>query len=118
MSARATFPANRWRLLWIAAMVHRISGIGLACFLPLHFLVLGTAIEGESRLDTVLRWTDAPAVKLAETGLMFLLFVHLLGGIRLLVIENLLWLNWQKQLATATLAVSIVLTFVFLVRVF
>ena len=48
---------------------------------------------------------------------MFLLFVHLLGGVRLLVIENLFWLNWQKQQATAALAISIVLTFVFLVRV-
>jgi fumarate reductase subunit D len=117
MSARATFPANRRRLLWLAAMVHRVSGVGLACFLPLHFVVLGTAIEGEARLDSFLRWTDAPAVKLAESGLMFLLFVHLLGGIRLLVIENLVWLDWQKQLATATLALSIVLTFVFLARV-
>jgi fumarate reductase subunit D len=111
------FPANRRRLLWLAAMVHRVSGVGLACFLPLHFLALGTAIEGASRLDSFLRWTDAPAVKFAESALMFLLFVHLLGGIRLLVIENFVWLNWQKQLATATLAISIVLAFVFLVRV-
>jgi succinate dehydrogenase subunit D len=114
---RTAFPANRRRPLWLAAMVHRISGIGLACFLPLHFFVLGTAIDGEARLDTFLRWTDAPAVKFAETALMFLLFIHLLGGTRLLVIENLVWLNWQKQLATAALALSIVLTFVFLVRV-
>ena len=52
---RATFPANRRRLLWLAAMVHRVSGIGLACFLPLHFYVLGMAIDGEARLDTFLR---------------------------------------------------------------
>lgn len=112
-----TFPANRRKPLWLAALVHRLSGIGLACFLPLHFLVLGTVIEGEARLNTLLRWTDAPVVKFAEAALMFLLFVHLLGGVRLLAIENLPWLNWQKQLATAALGVSVVLTFVFLVRV-
>jgi fumarate reductase subunit D len=117
-TARATFPANRRSPLWLAALVHRLSGIGLACFLPLHFLALGTAIEGEGRLDAFLRWTDAPVVKLAETALMFLLFVHLLGGVRLLVVENLPWHNWQKQLVTAVVGVSVILTFIFLVRVF
>jgi fumarate reductase subunit D len=48
---------------------------------------------------------------------MFLLFVHMLGGLRLLAIENLPWVNWQKQLATAAVATSMILAFVFLVRV-
>lgn len=117
-TSRVAFPANRRRALWLAAMVHRVSGIGLACFLPLHFLALGTAIEGEARLDSFLRWTDAPLVKAAETGLMFLLFVHMLGGLRVLAIENLPWSNAQKQLATAAVGVSMVLAFVFLVQVF
>lgn len=118
MSApRVSHAANRRTALWLAALAHRLSGIGLACFLPLHFLVLGTAIDGEARMDSLLRWSDLPAVKLAEAGLMFLLFVHVLGGLRLLAIENLPWVNWQKQLATATMAASMILAFVFLVRV-
>ena len=48
-------------------MVHRISGLALACFLPLHFLALGLAIDGEARLDGFLKWTANPLVKLAET---------------------------------------------------
>ena len=44
-------------------------------------------------------WTANPLVKLAETGLVFLLAVHMLGGIRVLVIENLPWRDGQKQLA-------------------
>jgi fumarate reductase subunit D len=114
---RVSHPANRRTALWLAALVHRISGICLACFLPLHFLVLGTAIAGGARMDSLLRWTDSAAVKFAEAGLMFLLFVHLLGGLRLLAIENLPWVNWQKQLATAAVGVSMILAFVFLVRV-
>ena len=39
--------AYRRDALWLAAMVHRISGVLLALFLPLHFLALGLAIEGE-----------------------------------------------------------------------
>lgn len=85
--------------LWIAALVHRLSGLALACFLPLHFLVLGFAIDSEARLDGFLKWTANPAVKLAETVLVLLLAVHMLGGIRVLVIENLPWREGQKRAA-------------------
>ena len=109
---------HRGSALWIAAMVHRLSGLTLAIFLPLHFLALGLAIDGEARLDSFLRWSDQPLVKLAEGGLVFLLTVHLLGGLRILVIENLDWHDGQKQLATIAAAVSAVVAFIFLVRVF
>ncbi len=108
--------AHRHSALWIAAMVHRISGVALACFLPLHFLTLGLAIDGEARLDGFLKWTANPAVKLAETALVFLLAVHMLGGIRVLVIENLPWRDGQKQLVTAALAAAALAAIVFLVR--
>jgi fumarate reductase subunit D len=99
-------------------MVHRLSGLALAIFLPLHFLVLGLAINSEARLDNFLHWTDQPLVKLAEGGLVFLLTVHLLGGLRLLVIENFDWADGQKQLATIAAAVSAVVALIFLARVF
>jgi fumarate reductase subunit D len=109
---------HRGSALWIAAMVHRISGLALAIFLPLHFLALGLAIDGEARLESFLRWSDQPLVKLAEGGLIFLLTVHLLGGLRILVIENFDWHDGQKQLATVAAVVSAVVAFIFLVRVF
>jgi fumarate reductase subunit D len=98
-SAHPRGAGHRRDALWIAAMVHRLSGLALACFLPLHFLALGLAIEGEARLDGFLKWTANPLVKVAETGLVFLLAVHMLGGIRVLVIENLPWHDGQKRLA-------------------
>ena len=64
------------------------------------------AIDGEARLDGFLKWTANPLVKLAETGLVFLLAVHMLGGLRVLVIENLPWRDGQKQLATAALVAA------------
>ena len=76
-------------------MVHRISGLALAIFLPLHFLALGLAIQGEARFENFLRWTDQPLVKFAEVALVFLFTVHLLGGLRILVIENLDWRDGQ-----------------------
>jgi fumarate reductase subunit D len=109
---------HRNSALWLAAMVHRVSGLALAVFLPVHFLALGLAINGEARLDSFLRWSDQPLVKLAEGGLVFLLTIHLLGGLRVLVIENFDWHDGQKQLATLAAAVSAAVAFVFLVRVF
>lgn len=82
------------------ALVHRISGVGLAVFLPLHFWALGKGLE----LDAFLRWTEQPLVKAAEWGLVVLLAAHLGGGLRVLAIEFLDWHDWQKGLAAAAAA--------------
>jgi fumarate reductase subunit D len=108
----------RGSTLWLAAMIHRLSGLALAIFLPVHFFVLSLAFHGGGRLEGFLRWTDQPLVKFAEVGLVFLLTVHLLGGLRVLVIENFAWHDGQKRLAMLAATISAVVAFVFLVRVF
>ncbi len=70
-----------------AALVHRLSGLGLALFLPVHFWALGRAIEGAEAFDGFLAWSAQPLAKAAETGLVLLLAVHLAGGLRVLAIE-------------------------------
>jgi fumarate reductase subunit D len=87
-------------------------------FLPLHFLTLGLAIDGEARLEGFLRWSDAPPVRLAEGGLVFLLAVHLLGGLRLLAVENFAWHDGQKRLAVIAVAAAAVAALAFLAWVF
>jgi fumarate reductase subunit D len=85
------------------ALIHRLSGIALAAFLPVHFWALGRGLE----LDAFLRWTEQPLVKFAEWGIVVLLAAHLGGGLRVLAIEFLDWHEWQKGLAA--LAAAIVL---------
>jgi fumarate reductase subunit D len=109
---------HRNNLLWLAALLHRLSGLGLAMFLPLHFLTLGLAIDGEGRLESFLRWSDAPAVKISEAVLMFLLAVHALGGLRLLAMENLAWHEGQRRNAAMAAAVAGAVAIVFLAWVF
>lgn len=70
-----------------AFVVHRLSGIALALFLPAHFWVLGQAIQGPQALDGFLDWSRQPLVKAAEVGLVLLLAVHLTGGIRIMLVE-------------------------------
>lgn len=103
--------------LWNAAFVHRFSGLALAIFLPLHFLVLGLAISGAAKLEGGLRLTQMPAVELAEAILIFLLVIHFLGGLRLLVLENGPWLAGQKRIALGAMILAAVAAFVFLVQV-
>jgi fumarate reductase subunit D len=74
---------------FIAALLHRLSGIALAIFLPLHFAVLATALNHADVLDSVLTLIDNPVVKLAETGLVVALAMHMALGLRILAIELL-----------------------------
>ena len=90
--------------LWFAFALHRASGLLLALFLPLHFLVLGLAIDGAENLDGFLVLTQNPVVKLTEFGLVFLLAVHMFGGLRVLALEFLAWSPRQKTYAAASLA--------------
>ena len=84
-----------------AFMVHRISGIALALFLPLHFWTLGNALPGS------LSWTERPLVKLGEWLIVVALAAHLGGGLRVLALEFLAWRDWQKGLTAAAAALTL-----------
>jgi fumarate reductase subunit D len=90
-----------------AALVHRVSGLALALFLPLHFWALGHALQGAASLDAFLAWTAHPLVKFSEWGLVLLLAAHLAGGLRVLALEFLPWRDWHKTLAAVAAGVSL-----------
>ncbi|MEM7525271.1 MAG: succinate dehydrogenase, cytochrome b556 subunit [Pseudomonadota bacterium] len=107
---------HRGHPLWFAHMLHRISGVALALFLPAHFWVLSQALTGAKALDGALSWSETPLVKLAEFGLVFLLAAHLFGGLRLLALEFLPWTPRQKTLAAGAVGLSVLISGVFLMR--
>jgi len=72
-------------------MVHRLSGIAVAIFLPLHFLALGLALNGVGSLDSFLAVTRHPVVKFAEWALVVALATHMTLGLRVLALEFLPW---------------------------
>jgi fumarate reductase subunit D len=90
-----------------AFLVHRLSGVALALFLPAHFWMLGTALEGEAAFAANLHWTEQPLVIAGEWGLVVLLAAHLAGGLRLLALEFLPWRDWHKTLAAFVAAFAI-----------
>jgi fumarate reductase subunit D len=72
---------------FVAAMLHRLSGIALAIFLPLHFLALATALKGANALDAFLALPRQPLAAFAEWGIVGALAVHMTLGLRVLAIE-------------------------------
>ena len=92
---------------WGAFLVHRLSGLALAIFLPLHFLALGLALKSDAALGRFLTFTDAPLVKVAEWGLVVLLALHLGGGVRLLLVEFDAWSGLRKDWIAGALAFAV-----------
>ena len=107
---------HRSHPLWFAFILHRISGLALALFLPFHFYVLSLALNDTARFDGFLKWTELTIVKLAEFGLVFFLAVHLFGGLRLMALEFLPWSARQKTLTAAAVALSILVSGTFFLK--
>ncbi len=105
--------AHRRDLFWIAALVHRVSGVLLACFLPIHFVVLGLVLTDPSGFDGFITWTERPLVQAAEALLVFLLAVHLLGGLRLLLIEYAAWRPGRKEIVALSFGTAAMVALAF-----
>ncbi len=104
--------------LWFAFIAHRLSGLILSLFLPIHFYVLTKALTDPQAFDNFLHWSELPMVKFAEFGLVFLLAVHLFGGLRLLTIEFLPWHNRQKNIAASVGALAFLISLGYLLNSF
>ena len=99
---------------YAAYLVHRLSGLALAVFLPFHFFVLGKALNGAAGLDDFLVWAANPWVKLGEWLLVSALALHMAGGIRVLAIEFLPWSERQKTFTVLCIAFAIAAGLLFL----
>jgi fumarate reductase subunit D len=101
---------------FVAALLHRLSGIALAIFLPLHFLALGSALRGAQGLESFLELTRNPLVKAAEWGLVTALALHLALGLRVLAIELLAWRERSAAIVPAVVAAAVAIGLIFLLN--
>jgi fumarate reductase subunit D len=83
---------------FLAALAHRLSGITLAIFLPIHFMALALALNGADALDKFLIVTTNPLVKLSELVIVLALATHMMLGLRVLAIE---FLDFRDRTLTA-----------------
>ncbi|KEZ78669.1 succinate dehydrogenase, cytochrome b556 subunit [Salinisphaera hydrothermalis] len=108
----------RQHLPYWGFVAHRVSGLLLALFLPVHFWALGLSLRGAASLQGFIGWTDLPLVRFAETGLVVLLAVHLASGLRILALEMLGWRAAQKNLVAVSFGVALACGLAYLLRAF
>ena len=102
---------------YIAFLIHRVSGLLLALFLPVHFWALGQALHGEAALEGFLRWTDSPLFKFAEWGLVVLLATHLAGGLRVMLLEFVGWRARQRDMVAISAGIAFATGVLFILNV-
>jgi len=107
---------NRNHPTYWAFLAHRLSGVALAAFLPVHLYVLGLALTESSAFAGFISWSNTPVLKFLETGLVVFLAAHLTGGLRLLALEFLEWRDWQKTLVALSCGLSLCTGLVFLLN--
>ena len=101
---------------FLAAMLHRLSGIALAIFLPMHFIALGMALGGADSLQSFLGVTQTGFVRGAEWGLVTALGMHMALGIRVLAIEIFAVRERGAIVVSACVACSITVGLLFLLN--
>lgn len=101
---------------FLAAMLHRLSGIALAIFLPMHFITLALALDGADSLQSFLGVTHNSFVRIAEGGLVTSLGLHMALGIRVLAIEFLAVRERGAVIVSACVAGSVTLGLLFLLN--
>ncbi|GBE42829.1 succinate dehydrogenase/Fumarate reductase transmembrane subunit [bacterium BMS3Bbin10] len=117
MSVSGIARASRAHPGFVAALIHRLSGLALAAFLPMHFLVLGLALEAES-FTGLIDWTNQPWVKISEALLVSTLSVHFAGGLRLLAVEFFGLTRAQSLWIALALAFGLGVGVLFLMKAF
>lgn len=101
---------------FLAAMLHRLSGIALAIFLPMHFIALGTALGGADSLQSFLGVTHNAFVRTAEWGLVTALGMHMALGLRVLAIELFAVRERSALVVSACVACSLTVGLLFLLN--
>jgi fumarate reductase subunit D len=101
-------------LSYFSYLAHRLSGLALACFIPLHFLMLSQSLRGATGFERSLGLTDFWVFKFGEWALVILLAIHLSGGIRLLMIEFGPWRGLRKAWIKSTILFGLICGLLFL----
>jgi len=71
----------------LAFIFHRISGITLIFYLPLHIWVTHFISSNPGRFDKTMAFLSQPLFKFAEVALLGAILYHVMNGIRIILID-------------------------------
>jgi succinate dehydrogenase / fumarate reductase cytochrome b subunit len=86
---KAYQPKMHYRLHpgYIAWLLHRITGLGLALYLFMHIWVIHNISRGKEAFDAVMAVVQSPLFHFLEVGLLGCVVFHGLNGIRVVLID-------------------------------
>lgn len=103
----------------ISHITHRITGIAFLIFIFLHVLTLGSVFIGAEAFENALLAYDNPFGHVLEFSLMLAVSIHLVNGIRIIVIDffnlsgihkKLFWISFAIVSVIAILSIAVFFT--------
>ena len=103
---------------YLAFILNRLSALGLTVYLGLHLVVLNKLAQGADAYDEFVQFSQLPWIKVGEVILIAAVVFHGLNGIRLTVHAFGAGIRYQKQLFLLAIAVTVLVSALFVVRLF
>lgn len=93
--------------MW-AFWLHRLTGLAIAGYLLLHILVISTVVGGTDSFNQAMKFLKAPIFVLLEMGLLAVILIHGLNGIRIVLFDLGYGVKNQKQIFIALMLLAII----------
>ena len=93
--------------MW-AFWLHRLSGLAIAFYLLMHILVISTVVGGTGNFDEAMKFLKAPLFVLLEMGLVAIILVHGLNGLRIVLLDLGYGVKKQKQIFVGFMVIAII----------
>jgi succinate dehydrogenase / fumarate reductase cytochrome b subunit len=101
-----------------AFILNRLSALGLTFYLGLHLAVLNKLAQGTQAYDDFVAFSQSPLIKIGEVILIAAAVFHGLNGLRLILHAFGIGIRYQKQLFLLAVAVTVLISAVFIVHLF
>jgi succinate dehydrogenase / fumarate reductase cytochrome b subunit len=93
--------------MW-AFWLHRLTGLAIAGYLLMHVLVISTVVGGAGNFNEAMKILKAPIFILLEMGLLAIILIHGLNGLRIVLFDLGYGVKKQKQIFIALMIVGLV----------
>lgn len=93
--------------MW-AFWLHRLSGLAIAFYLLMHVLVISTVVGGTGNFNEAMKFLKAPLFILLEMGLLAIILIHGLNGLRIVLFDLGYGVKKQKELFIALMVLAII----------
>lgn len=101
-----------------AFILNRLSALGLTSYLGLHLAVLNKLSQGTQVYDEFVTFSQSPLIKIGEVILIAAVAFHGLNGLRLILHTFGISIRYQKQFFLLAVAVTVLISAMFIVHLF